>query len=159
MPSRSRSAAGESRYSAMCAAELTLEGVCIEALWLPALFTFNQCRANRLDLRTALLLSSNEITDVFAIVGVVATFDLRLDPVILLVRQRNGLAYSRHGSLAICTNSVIPLVRARSRSPVARALRFVRRSPANSRKMPRLGSCKSLILVVREGLEPSTSAL
>jgi hypothetical protein len=36
MPSRSRSAAGESRYSAMYAAEPTLEGVCIEALWLSA---------------------------------------------------------------------------------------------------------------------------
>jgi len=64
----------------MCAAELTLEGVCIEALWLPALFTFNQCRANRLDLRIPFLFSPNEITDVFAIVGVVATFELRLDP-------------------------------------------------------------------------------
>jgi hypothetical protein len=39
MLSRSRSAAGESLYSALCAAELALEGVCIEAFWLPALFT------------------------------------------------------------------------------------------------------------------------
>jgi hypothetical protein len=95
MPSKSRSAAGESRNSAMCAAELTLESVCIETLWLPALFTFDQCRANRLDLRTALLLSSNEIANAFAVVGVVAAFDLRLDPVILLARQRNCLAGSR----------------------------------------------------------------
>src|SRR5208283_5773502 len=96
MPSRSCSAAGESRHSAMHAAKLTLEGVCIEALWLPALFTLDQGRANHFDLCAALLLSPNEITDVFAIVGVVATLDLRLDPVILLVRQRNGLADSRH---------------------------------------------------------------
>ena len=41
VPSKSRSAAGESRYSAMCAAELALEGVCIEALWLSALLTFD----------------------------------------------------------------------------------------------------------------------
>src|ERR1700722_11512524 len=106
MPSRSRSAAGESRYSAMRAAELALECACIEALRLPALFTLDQRRANHLDLGSALLLPPNEITDVFAIVGVVATFDLRLDPVILLVRQRNGLANGRHGSLDICTNSV-----------------------------------------------------
>jgi hypothetical protein len=61
----------------MRAAELALEGACIEALWLPALFTLDQRCANRLDLCTALQLSPNEITDVFAIVGVVATFDLR----------------------------------------------------------------------------------
>ena len=87
MLSRSRSAAGESRYSAMRATELALECACVEALWLPALFPLDQRRANHLNLCTALLLSSNEITDVFAIVGVVATFHLRLDPVILLVRQ------------------------------------------------------------------------
>jgi hypothetical protein len=68
----------------MYAAELTLEGVCIEALWLPALLTVDQGRANHFDLCAALLLSPNEITDVFAIVGVVATFDLCLDPVVLL---------------------------------------------------------------------------
>src|ERR1700694_2943664 len=94
---RSRSAAGESRYSAMRAAELALECACVEALWLPALFTLDQGRANCFDLCTALLVSPNQISDVFAIVGVVATFDLRLDPIILLVRQRNGLADSCHG--------------------------------------------------------------
>src|SRR5579863_322113 len=107
MPSRSRSAAGESRYSAMHATEPALECACIEALRLSALFTLDQRRANDLDLGPALLLSPNEITDVFAIVGVVAAFDLRLDPVVLLIRQRNGLAYSCHGRLQICTNSVI----------------------------------------------------
>src|SRR5208337_4702048 len=96
MPSRSRSAAGESRYSAIYAAELTLEGVCIEALWLSAFFTLDQGRANHSDLRAAFLLSPNKITDVFAVVGVVAAFDLRLDPVILLIRQRNSLADSCH---------------------------------------------------------------
>ena len=85
MLSGSRSAAGESRYSAMRAAELALECACIEALGLPALFTLDQGRANCFDLCTALLLSANEITDIFAIVGVVASFDLRLDPVVLLV--------------------------------------------------------------------------
>jgi hypothetical protein len=35
----------------------------------------------------------------------------------------------------------------------------VRQGHAKVRKMPRLITCKSLILVVREGLEPSTSAL
>jgi hypothetical protein len=61
----------------MRAAELALEGACIEAPRLPALFTLDQRRANHLDLCTALLLSPNEITDIFAIVGVVATLDLR----------------------------------------------------------------------------------
>ena len=88
--------AGESRYSAIHATEPTLEGVCIEALWLSAFFTLDQGRANLLDLCATLLFSPNKITDVFAIVGVVATFDLRLDPVILLIRQRNSLADSRH---------------------------------------------------------------
>src|ERR1700688_748571 len=83
--------------SAMYASEFTLEGVCLEALWLAALFTLDQCRANRFDLCAALLLTPNEITDVFAIVGVVAAFDLRLDPVILLVGQRNRRADSHHG--------------------------------------------------------------
>jgi len=73
MLSKSRSAAGESRYSAMRAAELALERACVEALWLAALFSFDQSGANHLDLCAALLLSSYEITDVFAIVGVVAT--------------------------------------------------------------------------------------
>jgi hypothetical protein len=49
----------------------------IEALWLPALFTLDQGGADHLNLCAALLLSSNEITDIFTIVGVIATFDLR----------------------------------------------------------------------------------
>ena len=83
--------------------ELTLKSVCIEALWLSAFFTLDQGRANLLDLCAALLFSPNKITDVFAVVGVVTTFDLRLDPVILLIRQRNSLADSRRKR----TNSVI----------------------------------------------------
>src|SRR5271166_5844771 len=97
MLSRSRSAAGERRYSATRAAEPALEGACVEALRLPAFLTLDQRRADRLDLCTALLLAANEVTNVFAVVGVVAAFDLRLDPVILLVGQRNSLADSRHG--------------------------------------------------------------
>src|SRR5882672_9948183 len=97
MLSRPRSAAGESRYSAMRAADLALEGARVEAPRLPALFTLDQRCANHFDLCAALLLSPNEITDVFAIVSVVASFDLRLDPVILLVRQRNGFTDSCHG--------------------------------------------------------------
>ena len=62
----------------MRAAELALECVRIETLWLAALFTFDQRGTNHLDLCAALLLTPNEITDVFAIVGVVAAFDLRL---------------------------------------------------------------------------------
>jgi len=54
-------------------AELALEGVCVEALRLPALFTLDQCRANYFDFCAALLFAPNEITDVFAIVGVLAT--------------------------------------------------------------------------------------
>ena len=73
-----------------------LEGVCIGALWLSALFNLNQGRASLLDLRAAHLFPPNKITDVFAIVGVVTTFDLRLDPFILLIRQSNSLADNRH---------------------------------------------------------------
>jgi hypothetical protein len=79
---------GGSRYSAIRAAELALEGACIEALRLPALFTLDQCCANRFDLGAPPMLSPDEITNVFAIVGVVASFDLRLDPFVLLVGQR-----------------------------------------------------------------------
>src|ERR1700676_336421 len=96
IPSRSRSAAGESRYSAMRAAELALEDARVKTLRLAALLTLDQCCAKRLDLSTALLLSPDKIPDVFAIVRVVATFDLRLDPIVLLVGQRNGLADSCH---------------------------------------------------------------
>jgi hypothetical protein len=81
----------------MRAAELALECARVEALRPPALFTLDQRRADRLDLCTAFLLSANEITNAFAIVGLVAAFNLRLDPIILPVRQRDGLADSRHG--------------------------------------------------------------
>jgi hypothetical protein len=60
----------------MRAAELALELARVETLRLPALFALDQCRANRFDLRTPLLLSPNEITDVFAVIGVAATLDL-----------------------------------------------------------------------------------
>jgi hypothetical protein len=53
-------------------------------------------KADQFDLCTALSLSPNEITDVFAIVGVVATFDLCIDPVIFVAHQCNGLADSRY---------------------------------------------------------------
>lgn len=44
---------------------------------------------------------ADEVADVFAVVGVVPTLDLRLDPIILLVRQSTGLVDSRRcGSLA-----------------------------------------------------------
>src|SRR6202451_1693457 len=61
MLSKSRSAAGESRYSAMRTAELALECARVEALWLAALFTLDQRRANYFDLCAALLLTPNEI--------------------------------------------------------------------------------------------------
>jgi hypothetical protein len=69
----------------MRAAELSLECDRVEALGFPALFAFDQCRANHLDLGAALLLSPNEVRNVFAVVGVVAAFNLCLDPIILLV--------------------------------------------------------------------------
>ena len=53
----------------MCASELALECTSLAALWLPVLPTFDQCRAIRLDLYAAHLLSPNEITDIFGIVG------------------------------------------------------------------------------------------
>ena len=72
-------------YSAMCAAEFALESACVEALWSSALFTLDQRRADRFDLGAPFLLAPDEISDAFAVVGVVATFDLRLDPIVLLV--------------------------------------------------------------------------
>jgi hypothetical protein len=50
----------------MRAVELSLEGACVEALRLSALFTLDQRRADRLNLCTAFLLSANEITDIKA---------------------------------------------------------------------------------------------
>ena len=64
----------------MRATEFALERASIEAFWFSARLTLDQRRANRLDLSAALLLSSNEISDVFAIVGVIARVDLLLDP-------------------------------------------------------------------------------
>jgi hypothetical protein len=81
----------------MRAAELAPEGARVEALGPPALFALDQRRANGFDLCISRLLSPNEITDGFLIVGVVATFDQRLDSVILLVGHCNGLTDYLHG--------------------------------------------------------------
>src|SRR5271168_2553752 len=94
--SRSRSAAGDSRYSAMSAAKPTLKRICVEAFGLAALLALNQRSTNTLDLQASLLLTANEVANVLAVVRVVATLDLRLDPVVLLVGLGNSFAYGRH---------------------------------------------------------------
>ena len=68
----------------MSAAKLTLKRICVEALWLAALLALNQRSTNGLDLQASLLLTANEVANVLAVVRVVATLDLRLDPVVLL---------------------------------------------------------------------------
>jgi hypothetical protein len=82
-------------------------------VWCPRLRFTNisahdhQRRANRLDLCAALLLLPNEITDIFAVIGVVTVFDLRALiqsscwSVKVMVLQKVAKV-----SLLLCTNSV-----------------------------------------------------
>jgi hypothetical protein len=73
-----------------------LEGAGIEGLWLPAGFTFNQRRADGLNVGATFLFASDEIADVFAVVGIVPSVNLRFNPTVLLVGQSDGLAHGSH---------------------------------------------------------------
>ena len=57
-------------------------------------------------LSAALLLTADQITNVLAVIGVVPSFNLRLDPAILLIGHRNGFTHSSHNStLSLILNS------------------------------------------------------
>src|SRR5471030_1473707 len=96
MASRSRSAAGASRYSAMLGQHPLFERIGIEGTRFTAGLTFNERGADRLHFGAAFLLAPDQVADVFTVVGIVPCFDLRLDPTILLVGQRDGLAHGSH---------------------------------------------------------------
>ena len=52
----------------------------VEQLRLPTLLTFNQCLTNALDLKSALLLTADEVADRLAVVGLAACVDLGGNP-------------------------------------------------------------------------------
>lgn len=64
-----------------------LERCSVESTWLAAVFSVDQRTANRVDLSAAFLLASDKVADVFAVVGVVPSINLNLDPVVLPVSQ------------------------------------------------------------------------
>jgi len=47
----------------------------------------------------ALLLTTDQIKNALAVIGVVPSFNLRLDPAILLITHRNGFTHNRE----LCT--------------------------------------------------------
>lgn len=73
-----------------------LEGSSIEGAWFPARLAFNQHRANGLSFGATFLLAPDEVADAFAVVGVVPSANLRLNPTVLLVGQSDGLAHGAH---------------------------------------------------------------
>lgn len=64
---------------------------------IPAGLALDQCGTDRFNLRIALLLTTDQITDVLAVVGVVPGTDLRLDPVVLLIGQGDGFSSTSSG--------------------------------------------------------------
>ena len=54
---------------------------------------------NGIYLCTALLLTTDQIKNALAVIGVVPSFNLRLDPAILLITHRNGFTHNRE----LCT--------------------------------------------------------
>jgi hypothetical protein len=68
----------------------------VKRLRFAAVLAFDQRSANTFRLGAAFLFPPDKIADIFAVVDVVPFVNLRLDPLILLIRQRNGFAYSPH---------------------------------------------------------------
>lgn len=54
---------------------------------------------NGIYLSAALLLTTDQIKNALAVIGVVPSFNLRLDPAILLITHRNGFTHNRE----LCT--------------------------------------------------------
>ena len=67
MDSRSRSAAGGGRYSAMRGLNPLFEGGSVKAARLAAGFALDQCAADRFDFRAAFLAAPDQVADVLAI--------------------------------------------------------------------------------------------
>src|SRR3990172_2585649 len=103
MPSRSRAAAGTNRYSArflgMLGGHVLLKACRVEGLRIPARFALDQLSAHCLYFRVARLIPADQVTDVFTIIGESSGLDLRLDPLVLLVGDGNGLAGGSHPGL------------------------------------------------------------
>src|SRR4030065_154223 len=106
MLSRSRSAAGVRRYSAIRGEHFSRERARIEGFRFAAGLAFNQCGPQCLNLGTALLLAPNEIANIFAVVGVMPSVNLCLDPDVLLVGQGDGFAHGCHGVSPQSTSKV-----------------------------------------------------
>src|SRR5262245_188543 len=96
MSARSRSAAGLRRYSAMLRIHPAQKAVKIEGSRLAALLALDQGLPDRVDFKAPLLLAPNEIADRLAVIGILAGFDLRGDPGVLLVGEGYGLAHRSH---------------------------------------------------------------
>jgi hypothetical protein len=74
-----------------------------------AFFAPYQLSTNRLDFRVACLVAANSIANVFDDVGEATGFDLRFDPLVLLIGDGNGLACGSHVSLHSAVLKIILL--------------------------------------------------
>ena len=72
------------------------EGGNVEPLGRAAFLALDQRRAQPRQIRAALLLTADQVADCLAVIGLMAGIDLRGDPVVLLLGQRDGLAHDRH---------------------------------------------------------------
>ncbi|MDQ0839739.1 hypothetical protein QFZ54_003591 [Sphingomonas faeni] len=73
----------------------------VERLRLPALFAFDQCLTDALDLKAVFLLAPDEVADCIAVIGVAAGVDLGGDPSILMFGQGYGFTHDRHIGLHV----------------------------------------------------------
>ena len=78
----------------------------IERFRLSALLALDQGVPDRLDFKAALLFALDEVADRFAVVGIVARFDLRSDSRVLLLGQCDGLAHRCHADLHIFDHTI-----------------------------------------------------
>ena len=76
----------------MFCSHFLFELAAIKCLSDAAFFAFNQRRADGLDIGLARLVTANQITYVFAVIGEFARCDLCLDPTVLLVGHGDGFA-------------------------------------------------------------------
>jgi len=60
-------------------------------------FSFSKGCADGFQFSVSLLLSTDQIADIFAVVGVMSRFYLSFDPMVLLVSHGYGFSYGSHG--------------------------------------------------------------
>ncbi len=72
-----------------------LECAYIEGLWFTARLAFDERRSDGLNLGATLMFATDKVANVFAVVGVASSINLRLNPAVLLFCQRNRFS---HGS-------------------------------------------------------------